>query len=69
LNVFSNKGFYVGPPIIGGNKLEGLGNPRVSGHFMVMKKGNYPPPKSIVCHDNKGSAVDPMDAINGREIM
>jgi hypothetical protein len=68
-DVFSDEGFHVGPPIIGGNKLEGLGNPRVSRCFMVMKKGNYPPPKSIVCHDNKGSTVVPMGTINSGKII
>ena len=36
---------------------------------MVMKKGNYPPSKSIVCHDNKGSTVVPMGTINSGKII
>jgi hypothetical protein len=37
-DVFGDEGFDIGPPIIGGNKLEGLGNAGVSRCFMVMKK-------------------------------
>jgi hypothetical protein len=69
LDILSDEGFNVGPPVIGGNKLEGLGNARVSECFIVMKKCDYPPPKSIVCHDNEGSAVVPMGTINGRKIV
>jgi hypothetical protein len=68
-DVLSDKGFNVGPPVIGGNELEGLGNAGVSGHFMVVKKCDYPPPKSIICHDDKGSAMVPMGTINGGKIM
>jgi hypothetical protein len=41
LDVFSDKGFDVGPPVIGGNKLESFGNAGVSRCFIVVKKCNY----------------------------
>jgi hypothetical protein len=68
-DVFCDESFYVGPPVIWGDELEGFGNPRMSGCFMVVKKGNYPPPKSIVCHDDHGGAMEPMSAVHSGEIM
>jgi hypothetical protein len=65
LDVFSDEGLHVRPLIIGGKKLEGLGYSGVSGCFMVVKKGNYPPPKSIICHDDKGGPMVLMGTING----
>ena len=34
-----------------------------------MKKGDYSPPKGVVCHDNKCRSFVPMCAINGGEIV
>ena len=36
---------------------------------MVVKKGDYSPPKGVVCHDNKCRSFVPMCAINGGEIV
>jgi hypothetical protein len=69
LDVFSDKDFDVGPPVIGENKLESFGNAGVSRCFIVVKKCDYPSPKSIICHDNKGSAVIPMGTINNGKIV
>jgi len=52
LDVFRDKGFYVQLLVVRGNKLECFGNTRVSRGLMVVKKGDYSPPKCIVCHDN-----------------
>jgi hypothetical protein len=68
-DILSDKGFDVGPPVIGGNELEGLGDAGVSRHFMVMKKYDYPPPKSIICHNDEGSAIVSMGIINGGKIV
>jgi hypothetical protein len=69
LDVLCDKGFDIRPPIIRGNELEGLGNAGVFRCFMVMKKYNYPSSKSIICYNNKGSAVVLMGAINSGEIV
>ena len=36
---------------------------------MVMKKGDYSPPKGIVCHDNECRSFVPVCAINGGEVV
>jgi len=62
-DVFRDVGFHVWPPVVGCNELEGFGNPRVASGFLVMEKGNYSPPKCIVCHDNQGGPVMPVGAV------
>jgi len=62
-DVFCGVGFHVWPPVVGCNELEGFGNPRVASGFLVVKKGNYSPPKCVVCHDNQGSLVVPVSAV------
>jgi len=62
-DVFSYKDFHSGPPVVGQNKLEGLGNSGMSSGFVVMKKGCYFPPKVIVCHDNKCHSMVPVSAV------
>ena len=34
-----------------------------------MKKGDYSPPKGVVCHDNECGSFVPMCAINGGEVV
>ena len=68
-NILSNEGFHVRPPVIRGNQLEGFGDSGVSGRFVVMKKGDYPPPKFIVCHDDQCCTMVPVRPIYGSEIM
>jgi len=51
-DIFGDEGFQVGPPVVRGDQLECLGNPGMPGSHVVVKKGNYSPPKSIVCHNN-----------------
>ena len=36
---------------------------------MVVKKGDYSPPKGVVCHDNECRSVVPVCAINGGEVV
>ena len=36
---------------------------------MVVKKGDYSPPKGIVCHDNECRSFVPVCAIDGGEIV
>jgi len=62
-DVLSYKDFHSRPPVVGQNKLEGLGNSGVSSSFVVMKKGCYSPPKVIVCHDNKCHSMVPVSAV------
>jgi len=57
LDVFCDKDFHVWPPVVRGNKLECFGNTGVSRGLVVMKKGNYSPPKCVVCHDNQCGPV------------
>ena len=56
-DVLCDVGFHVWPPVVGCNELEGFGDFRVASGFLVIKKGNYSPPKHVVCHDNQGSSV------------
>jgi len=51
-DVFCDKGFHVWPPIVGCNELEGFGDSGMASGLLVMKKGNYSPPKGVVCHNN-----------------
>ena len=62
-DVFCDVGFHVWPPVVGCNELEGFGDSGVASSFLVMEKGNYSPPKRVVCHDNQGGPVMPMGAI------
>ena len=62
-DVFCDIGFHVWPPVVGCNELEGFGDSRVASGFLVMEKGNYPPSKCVVCHDNQGGPVMPVGAI------
>ena len=36
---------------------------------MVVKKGDYSPPKGVVCHDNECRSFVPVCAINGGKVM
>ena len=58
-DVLHDKGFHVWPPVVGGDKLECFGDSRVSRGLTVMKKGDYSPPKRVVCHDNQCGPVSP----------
>jgi len=62
-DVLCDVGFHVWPPIVGCDELEGFGDSRVASGFLVMKKGNYSPPKRVVCHDNQGGSVMPVGAV------
>ena len=62
-DVFRDIGFHVWPPVVGCNELEGFGNSGVASSFLVMEKGNYSPPKRIVCHDNQGGSMVPVSAV------
>ena len=62
-DVFCDEGFHVWPLVVGCDELEGFGNSRVASGFLVMKKGNYSPPKCVVCHDNQGGSVVPVSSI------
>ena len=44
---------HVGPPVMLFDQVDGFGNSRVSGSERVMKKVCYPPPKTVVFHNNK----------------
>ena len=59
LDVLRNEGFHVWPPVVRGDELEHFGNSRVSRGFVVVKKGDYSPPKHVVCHDNQCGPVMP----------
>ena len=63
LDIFGDKGFQVGPPVVLREKLQCLGNPGMAGCPMIMEKGNYPPPKRVVCHDNQGSPMMPVGPV------
>jgi len=58
-DIFCDEGFHVWPLVVGGDELECFGDSRVSRGLMVMKKGDYSPPKHIVCHDNQYGPVMP----------
>ena len=62
-DVLRDVGFHVWPPVVGCNELEGFGDSGVASSFLVMEKGNYSPPKRVVCHDNQGSSVVPVSAV------
>ena len=62
-DVFCGKGFHVWLPEVGCDKLEGFGDSSVTCGHMIMEKGNYSPPKCVVCHDNQGGSVVPVSAI------
>ena len=63
LDEFCDEGFHVWPPEVGRDKLEGFGDSSMTGGHMIMEKGNYSPPKFVVCHDNQGGPVMPVGAI------
>ena len=48
-----NEVMHVGPPVMLFNQVNGFENSRVSSSERVMKKACYPPPKTVVFHDNK----------------
>jgi len=62
-DVLHDIGFHVWPPVVGCDELEGFGDSRVASGFLVMKKGNYSPPKCVVCHDNQGGPMVPVSAV------
>jgi len=62
-DVFCDKGFHVWPPVVLCEQLECLGNPRMPSGHMIVEKGNYPPPKLVVCHNNQGGPVIPVGPI------
>jgi len=62
-DVFCDKGFHVWPPVILCEQLECFSNSGVSGSHMIVEKGNYPPPKLVVCHNNQGSPVMPVGPV------
>ena len=62
-DVLRDKGFHVWPPVVGCDELEGFGDSRVASGLLVMEKGNYSPPKRIVCHDNQSSSVVPVSPV------
>jgi len=62
-DVFCDIGFHVQPLVVRCNELEGFGNSGVASSFLVMEKGNYSPPKRIVCHDNQDGPMMPVSAI------
>ena len=62
-DVLCDKSFHVWPPEVRCDKLEGFGNSSMTGGHMIVEKGNYPPPKFIVCHDNQGGPMMPVGAV------
>jgi len=62
-NIFGDKGFHVWPPVVRCDELEGFGDSRVTGGYLIMEKGNYSPPKLVVCHDNQGGPIMPVGTI------
>ena len=68
-DVFCDKGFHVWPPEVRRDKLEGFGDSSVTCSHMIIEKGNYPPPKFVVCHDNQGCPVMPVGAVLQGEIV
>jgi len=53
-NVGGDKVFYMRPPIVGLDQLDGFHDSGVSGGFRSVKMVKYPPPKIVVFHDNEG---------------
>ena len=49
--------------------MEGFGDSGVSRRFMVVKKGDYPPSKFVVCHDDQRCAMVPVRPIYGGEVV
>ena len=45
---------HMGPPVVLGNEVNSFGNSRGASSGRVVKKVCYPPPKTIVFHNNKG---------------
>jgi len=68
-DVFCDEGFHVWPPEVRHDKLEGFGDSSMTGGHMIMEKGNYPPPKFVVCHDNQGGPMMPVGAILQGEVV
>ena len=62
-DIFCDEGFYVWPPGVRCDELEGFGDSSMTGSHMIIEKGNYPPSKSIVCHNNQGGPVMPVGAV------
>jgi len=68
-DVLCNKGFHVWPPEVRRDKLEGFGDSSITCSHMIVEKGNYPPPKFVVCHNNQGSPVMPVGAVLQGEVV
>jgi hypothetical protein len=49
-----NEVMHVRPLVVLGDKVDGFGNFRVASSGRIVKKVCYPPPKTIVFHNNKG---------------
>ena len=62
-DVFCDECFHVRPPVVLQEELQCLCNPRMASGHMIMEKGNYPPPKRVVCHDDQGGPVMPVGPI------
>ena len=62
-DVLHDEGFHVWPLVVGCDELEGFGDSGVASGFLVMEKGNYSPPKRVVCHDNQSGSVVPVGSI------
>ena len=56
-DVGCNEVFHVWPPVMGLYELDGFCNPRMSSGFYSMKLVEYPPPKIVVFHNNKGVSL------------
>ena len=48
-----NEVTHVRPPVVLFDQVNGFGNSGVSGGERIVKKVCYPPPKTVVFHDNK----------------
>ena len=45
---------HMGPPVVLFDQVDGFGNSGMSSSKGIVKKVCYPPPKTIVFHNNKG---------------
>ena len=62
-DVLHDECFHVWLPVILQEELQCLCNPGMAGGHMIIEKGNYSPPKRVVCHDNQGSPVMPVGPV------
>jgi hypothetical protein len=67
-DVFVDVSFHVGPPVIATQKSERVCDTRMSSTGGIVEKGNYPPLKIVVAHDNQGAILVP-EAIDLRKVM